>query len=50
MNSIHDVYTPIRVLVPQTFKYELEETYEILSKKVHISQKKKHTVGFFREP
>ena len=27
MNSIHDVYTPIRVLVPQTVKYELEETY-----------------------
>ena len=27
MNSIHDVDAPIRVLVPQTFKYELEETY-----------------------
>lgn len=27
MNGIQNAYTPISVLVPQTFEFELEETY-----------------------
>ena len=37
MNGIQNAYTPISVLVPQTFEFELEETYLILGKCTRIS-------------